>query len=257
MKKIYFSICIYCIISMLISYYLYYSEKYLTNKKNPTIFCLIITTADNLNSHAEQIYDSWAHKCDQHRFITLIPGNNKSEIWEEKYKNKLNLLKPDGFIIDKYNLLSHKMFRMFMDVYKYYNKYDWYLKADDDTFIFYDNLKKFLADKNSSEPITFGRDFHMAGGYHSGGAGYLLSHESLKRMASKLIQNYTSCSISGFEDVDVGNCWRSANVTWSKSLDEFNKERFFPQPILHFYFGLKDIDWLHSYGANKLFRVGI
>ena len=57
-------------------------------------------------------------------------------------------------IIDKYNLLTFKVFRMFIDAYKYYNKYDWYLKADDDTFIFVDNLKKFLSEKNSSMPIN-------------------------------------------------------------------------------------------------------
>ena len=44
---------------------------------------------------------------------------------------------------------------------------------------------------------------------------------------TKLINNFTSCRVSGFEDLDVGACWRSVNVTWSKSLDEFKKERFF------------------------------
>ncbi len=245
----------YCIMTMIFGYHLYH---YKANKKStPTIFCLIITKIRNLDTHTQIIYDSWAHKCDDHRFITLIPGQNKSEILEENFKEKLKLLKPNGLIIDKYNLLTYKVFRMFIDAYKYYNKYDWYLKADDDTFIFYDNLKLFLSDKNPKLPITFGRDFQMAGGYHSGGAGYLLSSEALKRMATKLIKNFTSCPVSGYEDLDVGACWRSANVTWSKSLDEFKKERFFPQPLLEFYHGSSRIDWLHTYGANKLFRVSL
>jgi len=228
---------------------------YQNNTKNPKIFCFIITNVKNLKPKAQIIYDSWAYKCDDHRFVTLIPGKNKSEKLEERLNKKLKLLKPTGLIIDTYRLLTHKMFRMFMDAHKYYNQYDWYLKADDDTFIFYDNLKLFLADKNPKLPITFGRDFQINGGYHSGGAGYLLSNEALKRMATRLIRNYTSCRFSGYEDVDVGECWRKSNVTWSKSLDEFNKERFFPRPILDFYFGRTNINWLNRYGLHKLKKV--
>ena len=233
--------------TMMIGYHFY---NYAANeKKSPTIFCLIITNIRNLDSRTQMIYDSWAYKCDDYRFITLIPGKNKSELLEENFKEKFKLLKPEGLIIDRYNLLTFKVFRMFIDAYKYYNKYDWYLKADDDTFIFYDNLKLFLSDKNPNLPITFGRDFQMA--------GYLLSSEALKRMATKLINNFTSCHVSGFEDLDVGACWRSVNVTWSKSLDEFKKERFFPQPLLDFYHGSSRTDWLNTYGANKLFKVSL
>jgi hypothetical protein len=49
--------------------------------------------------------------------------------------------------------------------------YDFYLKADDDTFVFVDNLRKFLSDKNRTSPVTYGWDFHcyVHRGYHSGG----------------------------------------------------------------------------------------
>ena len=57
------------------------------------------------------IYDSWAYKCDDYRFITLISGKNKSELLEENFKEKLKLLKPEGLIIDKYNLLTFKVFK--------------------------------------------------------------------------------------------------------------------------------------------------
>jgi glycoprotein-N-acetylgalactosamine 3-beta-galactosyltransferase len=66
---------------------------------------------------------------------------------------------------------------MFADTYKYNNKYDWYLKADDDTFVFVDNLRLFLNDKNPNLPVDYGYDFKVKveGGYHSGGGGYVLS----------------------------------------------------------------------------------
>ena len=52
------------------------------------------------------------------------------------------------------------MFQTFKYVYKHYNDYDFYLKADDDTFVFVDNLRKFLSDKNRTSPVTYGWDFH-------------------------------------------------------------------------------------------------
>ena len=72
-------------------------------------------------------------------------------------------------------------------LYNEYNDFDWYLKADEDTFIFIDNLRQFVADKNASLPVTYGYDFKLKveQGYHSGGAGYLLS----LKLKSNFIQN--------------------------------------------------------------------
>ena len=102
------------------------------------------------------------------------------------------------FIIFK---LTDKVFLTLKHLQKKYNNYDWYLKADDDTYIFVDNLRQFIADKNSSMPVTYGYDFKVIvdNGYHSGGGGYLLSNEALSRIGSKLNDNYTFCRNSGTE----------------------------------------------------------
>ena len=91
------------------------------------------------------------------------------------------------------------MFRSFQAIYSKYNNYDWYLKADDDTFVFVDNLKSFLITKNSTAPVTYGADFIMVveKGYHSGGGGYVLSNEALNRLQAKLGENYTYCKNTG------------------------------------------------------------
>ena len=74
--------------------------------------------------------------------------------------------------------LTDKVFLTLKHLQKKYNNYDWYLKADDDTFIFMENLRYFLKDKHPEEPVTYGYDFKVIveHGYHSGGAGYLLSN---------------------------------------------------------------------------------
>lgn len=198
----------------------------------PTILCLILTTKNNLlNKRTQTVYDTWAHKCDDHKFILLIPGKQVNTRVEEKMNN-FTLLQPERLLVDSYGKLSDKVFNMFIDAYNHnINQFDWFLKADDDTFVFVDNLRTFLSTKNSTYPFTYGYDFNIivSGGYHSGGAGYILSNEALNRLGTKLSTNYTSCRNSGLEDVDVGACLRTVGVTMEKSLDSFGRERFLPQ----------------------------
>ena len=177
--------------------------------QQPKIFCIILTSKKNYKIKSKIIYDSWASKCDNYRFITMIPPElPESNSTDNKFKNvsiefennqKLKFLQPADLIHDQYDELTDKVYRTFKDVYKRYDNYDWYLKSDDDTFIFVDNLRRFLSKQNSSLPVTFGYNFKVIvnKGYHSGGGGYVLSKESLDRLGSKLTQNFSFCPNSG------------------------------------------------------------
>ena len=52
-------------------------------------------------------------------------------------------------------------------------------------------LRQFLAQHNASQPVQFGRRFHFLGAadtnstYYSGGAGIILSRETLRRLGSR------------------------------------------------------------------------
>ena len=84
---------------------------------------------------------------------------------------------------------------------------EWFLKADDDTYTIMENLRLLLLNKNHSDPIFFGHKFKpfveqvcfafiyifvcegegssikliVKQGYFSGGAGYVLSRETMIR----------------------------------------------------------------------------
>lgn len=179
----------------------------LTTAKRKSIFCLIIASPNDIETRAKAIHSTWAQKCDNAKFITEIEQvlkidkskNNFTHLNEITYKN-ISILEPYGMNDDKYSKLTDKLYLAFRHLHDNYNDYDWYLKADVDTFIFVDNLREFLSDKNKSSPVTFGCDFApwlVDYGYHSGGAGYLLSNEALKRLGSKLKENYTFCPNTG------------------------------------------------------------
>lgn len=110
-----------------------------------------------------------------------------------------------------------------------------HMKADDDTFVVLENLRYFLSSYNSSEPIYFGCKFkpYVKQGYMSGGAGYVLSKEALKRFVEKGIApaHPARCldkSDGGAEDVDMGMCLETLGVSAGDSRDSLGRGRFFP-----------------------------
>ena len=97
------------------------------------------------------------------------------------------------------------------------------MKADDDTFVVVENLRNLLKDFNTTDPISFGHNFKYLGvskmvimicmyslvsvqGYFSGGAGYVLSKEALRRFTQVGLKNSSLCKEDdgGDEDVNMG-----------------------------------------------------
>jgi glycoprotein-N-acetylgalactosamine 3-beta-galactosyltransferase len=226
------------------------------SKSDPKIFCIILSQAKSLETKAKATYSSWAHKCTDYRFISLIPGHDLTDKKIDiAYDNYMKVLKPGGLVNDTYGRLGAKVVQAFEDVYKMEPNYDWYLKCDDDTFVFYDNLRDFVAAKNRAEAITFGYDYGewVYGGYHSGGGGYLLSHEAMKRFNSDW---RLRSRIGGAEDVDIAKALRVSNVTMGKSLDEKGRERFHALALWNHYLG-RFPDWLVRNSKNPIKNVRI
>ena len=122
---------------------------------------------------------------------------------------------------------------MFLQTSELVENYDWVLKADDDTFILMENLKAMLSHFNSSSALLAGALWRCRGNrecqdwadrsrteqlFMSGGAGYVLSREAVRRFREG---QETSCRPGdlGPEDVEMSRCLQRLGVSFIDTRD--------------------------------------
>ncbi|CAG0922497.1 unnamed protein product, partial [Notodromas monacha] len=140
----------------------------------------------------------------------------------------VNLHIPEGR-----NELWNKTRTAFKYVYEnYYDAADWFMKADDDTYVVVENLRHAVKDVDPKTPIWFGCNFkHFSKqGFMSGGAGYVLSKEALRKFVVEAMPNSSLCRADGHgaEDVEMAKCLDKVNVTAGDLRDSEKRWRFFP-----------------------------
>ena len=136
----------------------------------------------------------------------------------------------------------------------YFYDADWFLKADDDSFVVLENLRYFLSKYNTSHNHYFGRHFRPYGGYNSGGAGYVFSKATLVTF-NQALRDPSVCKLkSHAEDAEVGVCLRMMGIPPGDTRDELGRETFHPfAPDYHLIpNGIPTTNWLHRYNKYKV-----
>lgn len=137
-----------------------YQDSKDLNISKVRICCLILTTPKNFLDRAKAVNETWGPRCDRYLFISEYVHHNLTRQQNEIAKTLP--IAPIENIISGYAHLTQKMTSAFLFAYEnYFNDYDWFVKADDDTYLIIENLKAFLIKQNSSEPITFGYNFKV------------------------------------------------------------------------------------------------
>ncbi|KAJ8959070.1 hypothetical protein NQ318_022326, partial [Aromia moschata] len=183
------------------------------------VLCWIMTGPKNHEKRAKHVKATWGKRCN-----VLLFMSSK----EDESLPAIALPVKEGR-----NNLWLKTKEAFKHIYKhYYDKADWFLKADDDTYVILENLRYMLMPHKPTEAVYFGCRFkpYVKQGYMSGGAGYVLSKEALKRFIEIGLTNSTGCSRSngGAEDVEMGKCMEAVEVRAGDSRDSLGRGRFFP-----------------------------
>ncbi|XP_058458024.1 glycoprotein-N-acetylgalactosamine 3-beta-galactosyltransferase 1-like isoform X1 [Malaya genurostris] len=190
------------------------------------VLCWVMTTPENHESKAIHVKQTWGRRCNK-----LLLMSTVQDVKLETIALSVN---------EGRQSLWNKTRAAFRYVYEHHlNDYDWFLKADDDTYVIVENLRYFLYAYSPKYPIYFGSKFrypqYVKQGYFSGGAGYVLSQEALKRFVEQGLHESVHCPTTfETEDLEMGRCMEYVNVTAGDSRDLFGRKRFLPlEPAFH------------------------
>lgn len=204
--------------------------------KRVRVFCWIFTTADNLETRARFQAKSWVRHCDAHVFFVCRSDPAKLNTEVARSLNVVHL----STVEEKRSTLYTKTLRAldWMTEQKLFDKYDWFLKADDDTFTLVEHFKELVRDVDPNSPQYVGRLFnkHVKRGFMSGGAGFAISRSAMRLFNERYKAECPDVPMPcDCDDMIIGRCFEKWNVPILESRDESGKQRYFPiQPELEF-----------------------
>ena len=203
-----------------------------------------MTSENNLQKKARHVQATWGRHCNKVLFVSDHKDDDFPTIDVTVQKGRWHL--------------TAKSMKAFDYVYRHhYDDADWFMKADDDTYVILENLRYFLSSQSPSDPVYFGHHYKwiVRQGYHSGGAGYVLSREALRRFGTR--KNGTCADDFHAEDVEVGRCLQSLGVSTGDSRDVMGRSRFHSlSPSKHILGKFpKKYDYYEKYGAKKVRRI--
>ncbi|XP_074023664.1 LOW QUALITY PROTEIN: glycoprotein-N-acetylgalactosamine 3-beta-galactosyltransferase 1-A-like [Numenius arquata] len=182
------------------------------------VLCWVMTGPTTLETKARHVRATWARHCNVAIFMSSQPAPAFPAVGLPVGEGR--------------HQLYWKTIRAFQYVHRHHlDQADWFLKADDDTFLVVANLRWLLAPHPPERPLYFGKRFKpfTKQGYMSGGAGYVLSKEALKRLVAALATG--SCGhTSPVEDLALGQCLEKVGVVAGDSRDTGGRETFHPLP---------------------------
>ncbi|XP_076070043.1 glycoprotein-N-acetylgalactosamine 3-beta-galactosyltransferase 1-like [Oratosquilla oratoria] len=201
-------------------------------KEKVRVVCWVMTQPKNHNTRVKDIIATWGKRCTKLVFISSEDDPSLGIV-------KLNISEGRDFLWGK----TKGAFKYAHD--KLIDEGDWFMKADDDTYVVLENLRYMLSAYNPNESIWFGcrAKPYVKEGYMSGGAGYILSRSALKKFVTEAMTNSSVCRPDehGAEDVEMGKCLMNVGVHAVDSRDGLGRGRFFPfVPEHHLFPGIID-----------------
>ena len=192
------------------------------------------------------VKDTWSKRCNRRVFFSSEADASFPTV-------KLNVR--EGLE----GLTSKTMQRLEYIHEHYINESDWFLKANDDTYVIIENLKYLLAKFDFNRPLYLGHHYKkfVQQGYMSGGAGYVLSKEAVKRVVTCGRQRSELCQVwGGAEDIALGKCLENVGVKIASSLDSKQRQTFHPFNVASHLFGPLP-DWYYNYSKHTIRKVSI
>lgn len=207
--------------------------------KKIRVLCWTFTSQDRLQSHARAVKETWGKRC-----TVLIFMSNE----DDKEFGAINLASQ--------GTVMNSVWGRTRAAWKYIHKNhledaDWFLKANEDSYVIMENLRLFLSFHNPADPKYFGRWYKTSGGYNTESTAYVFSKATLRTFATALNNPMKCRKESTLDDSNVGKCLAAFDVHPSDTRDAQGREKFHPfAPEYHVVpNSIKWNHWIH--GSNK------
>ncbi|RCN53460.1 hypothetical protein ANCCAN_00525 [Ancylostoma caninum] len=166
---------------------------------------------------------TWIRRCDASHFLT---NNGRFLNDFTPYHTVFSSL-PDSY----FKLFWKTRLALYYVYTNISSQYDWYYKADDDTYVILENLRAYLSTFDPSEPHYIGfrvKRRMPKHGYNAGGSGYAMSRAAMKIFAEQLFHEKSLCPYHEWEDLAVARCLANVGIYPTDSRDELHRQRFLP-----------------------------
>ena len=183
--------------------------KYIKDELNlrQPLYAGVITAVNFLNTRAMDINGTWGHKL----------SNVEYFVAEGQGSHPLSIVSLKG--VDDTYPPQKKVYRMLRYMHdKYIDKFNWFLRADDDSYIRVPELLEFLSKLDPTVPLYIGspglgraEDLERIKlfpheRYCMGGPGVIFSRALLIQLAPHLNDCLENVVVSYNEDLEVGRC---------------------------------------------------
>ncbi|VDL74541.1 unnamed protein product [Nippostrongylus brasiliensis] len=201
-----------------------------TQSRQGSILCWVMTTAVYHKTRLRAINSTWLRRCDAQHILT-----NSDRFLDDftPYHTIFSEL-PDSY----FKLFWKTRLALYYVYTNISSEYDWYYKADDDTYVVMENLRSYLATFDPNEPHYIGfrlKRRMKRHGYNAGGSGYIMSRSAMKVFSEQLFHEKTLCPYHEWEDFAVARCLASVGIYPKDSRDEKHRQRFLPwKPEEHY-----------------------
>ncbi|OON22186.1 hypothetical protein X801_01912 [Opisthorchis viverrini] len=189
-----------------------------TEKRPIRLLCWIATMPPNHEKKAVHIKATWAPRCDRYMFMSSVNSTDLPSIAAVNQEGRQFLWQKTAFALNY--------------VWTHFGEdFDFFYKADDDTYALIDNMRLLLADHDPNIPVLIGKvhKYVVKQGYADGGAGYVMSRAALRLFVHGM-KNTSMCydsRHSEFEDMKVGACAEALGIPAIHSVDEKGYLKFF------------------------------
>ena len=184
----------------------------LSAKENISIFCFVKTFPAHFRTFTKESYEHCFRHCTDYRLVSVF--DNSTLALPYKFLHPKNWHKED------YQNLTPKMYNGLLETGEL-PLFDWYLIADDDSFVYMKNLFSFLRTKNKNKPVMYGHHLERRPGFLSGGGSFAISQVAFKRVIKKLANNMSSCPDTHEGRDDLGYILYNYNLYWLFFFNEY------------------------------------